>query len=195
MSPHLFHEISLICTTCLYICYAELTVAYVSCLPATDVHAVFAVSLETVLAGHENWVYGLHWQPPSFKGTLINTLKAVLRICWSLSRWSLMKPVFRTIKKFHTFFFFKETGNRFPLEFASAKQGITFSLKITYKSLQTVLSIILFLQPVEINGLTGMSCWDTGPRLSSYRRIKSDLKVGVCSFHHNSQYLSMPSLS
>ncbi|XP_029919923.1 elongator complex protein 2 isoform X2 [Myripristis murdjan] len=33
-----------------------------------DVHAVFAVSLETVLAGHENWVYGLHWQPPSFKG-------------------------------------------------------------------------------------------------------------------------------
>uniref|UniRef100_A0A8C6T1K0 Elongator complex protein 2 n=1 Tax=Neogobius melanostomus TaxID=47308 RepID=A0A8C6T1K0_9GOBI len=24
----------------------------------------FAVSLETVLAGHENWVYGVHWQPP-----------------------------------------------------------------------------------------------------------------------------------
>eukprot|EP00066_Takifugu_rubripes_P017915 XP_011607181.1 PREDICTED: elongator complex protein 2 isoform X1 [Takifugu rubripes] len=28
----------------------------------------FAVSLETVLAGHENWVYGLHWQPPTYKG-------------------------------------------------------------------------------------------------------------------------------
>ncbi|KAG5842647.1 hypothetical protein ANANG_G00179830 [Anguilla anguilla] len=25
----------------------------------------FAVTLETVLAGHENWVYGVHWQPPS----------------------------------------------------------------------------------------------------------------------------------
>ncbi|XP_037119720.1 elongator complex protein 2 isoform X2 [Syngnathus acus] len=24
---------------------------------------VFAVALETVLAGHENWVYGVHWQP------------------------------------------------------------------------------------------------------------------------------------
>ncbi|XP_056335527.1 elongator complex protein 2 [Danio aesculapii] len=28
----------------------------------------FAVTLETVLAGHENWVYGIHWQPPSVKG-------------------------------------------------------------------------------------------------------------------------------
>ncbi|CAF90374.1 unnamed protein product, partial [Tetraodon nigroviridis] len=28
----------------------------------------FAVSLETVLAGHENWVYGLHWQPPTYEG-------------------------------------------------------------------------------------------------------------------------------
>uniref|UniRef100_A0A8C4I2U4 Elongator complex protein 2 n=1 Tax=Dicentrarchus labrax TaxID=13489 RepID=A0A8C4I2U4_DICLA len=33
-----------------------------------DVSSVFAVSLETVLAGHENWVYGVHWQPPLFKG-------------------------------------------------------------------------------------------------------------------------------
>ncbi|XP_055075443.2 elongator complex protein 2 [Misgurnus anguillicaudatus] len=29
---------------------------------------VFAVTLETVLAGHENWVYGIHWQPPLIKG-------------------------------------------------------------------------------------------------------------------------------
>ncbi|XP_051519316.1 elongator complex protein 2 [Myxocyprinus asiaticus] len=29
---------------------------------------VFAVTLETVLAGHENWVYGMHWQPPQTKG-------------------------------------------------------------------------------------------------------------------------------
>ncbi|KAM4631293.1 elongator complex protein 2 [Polymixia lowei] len=29
---------------------------------------IFAVSLETVLAGHENWVYGVHWQPPLYKG-------------------------------------------------------------------------------------------------------------------------------
>nr|XP_057903342.1 elongator complex protein 2-like isoform X1 [Doryrhamphus excisus] len=33
-----------------------------------DVPSVFAVSLETVLAGHENRVYGVHWQPPSYAG-------------------------------------------------------------------------------------------------------------------------------
>ncbi|KAJ7991784.1 hypothetical protein DPEC_G00287460 [Dallia pectoralis] len=30
--------------------------------------SVFAVTLETVLAGHENWVYGVHWQLPVVKG-------------------------------------------------------------------------------------------------------------------------------
>ncbi|KAF6717579.1 Elongator complex protein 2 [Oryzias melastigma] len=29
--------------------------------------SVFSVSLETVLAGHENWVCGVHWQPPVYK--------------------------------------------------------------------------------------------------------------------------------
>ncbi|XP_067111655.1 elongator complex protein 2 [Osmerus mordax] len=33
-----------------------------------DVSSAYAVSLETVLAGHENWVYGVHWQPPVTKG-------------------------------------------------------------------------------------------------------------------------------
>ncbi|XP_061903182.1 elongator complex protein 2 isoform X1 [Entelurus aequoreus] len=33
-----------------------------------DVSSVFAVSLETILAGHENRVYGVHWQPPSYTG-------------------------------------------------------------------------------------------------------------------------------
>ncbi|XP_040044705.2 elongator complex protein 2 isoform X1 [Gasterosteus aculeatus] len=33
-----------------------------------DVSSVFAVSLETVLAGHEHWVYGVHWQPALYKG-------------------------------------------------------------------------------------------------------------------------------
>uniref|UniRef100_A0A8C7ZXV4 Elongator complex protein 2 n=1 Tax=Oryzias sinensis TaxID=183150 RepID=A0A8C7ZXV4_9TELE len=28
---------------------------------------MFSVSLETVLAGHENWVCGVHWQPPVYK--------------------------------------------------------------------------------------------------------------------------------
>ncbi|XP_062846773.1 elongator complex protein 2 [Trichomycterus rosablanca] len=32
---------------------------------------LYAVALETVLAGHENWVYGIHWQPPFSKGGLI----------------------------------------------------------------------------------------------------------------------------
>lgn len=27
----------------------------------------YAVTLETVLSGHENWVYGLHWHPPIYK--------------------------------------------------------------------------------------------------------------------------------
>ena len=40
------------------------------CLLATDVPSAYAVSLETVLAGHENWVYGVHWQPPVTKGRL-----------------------------------------------------------------------------------------------------------------------------
>ncbi len=26
------------------------------------------MTLETVLAGHENWVYGIHWQPPCVQG-------------------------------------------------------------------------------------------------------------------------------
>ncbi|XP_056154531.1 elongator complex protein 2 [Lampris incognitus] len=33
-----------------------------------DVLSEFAVSLETVLAGHENWVYAVHWQPPCYNG-------------------------------------------------------------------------------------------------------------------------------
>lgn len=28
----------------------------------------FKCQLETVLQGHENWVYGLHWQSPVLKG-------------------------------------------------------------------------------------------------------------------------------
>ncbi|KAI7798441.1 elongator complex protein 2 [Triplophysa rosa] len=32
---------------------------------------VFAMTLETVLAGHENWVYGIHWQPPHIKGDIV----------------------------------------------------------------------------------------------------------------------------
>uniref|UniRef100_A0A3P9AJK8 Elongator complex protein 2 n=1 Tax=Esox lucius TaxID=8010 RepID=A0A3P9AJK8_ESOLU len=35
---------------------------------AEDASSLFAVTLETVLAGHENWVYGVHWQLPVIKG-------------------------------------------------------------------------------------------------------------------------------
>uniref|UniRef100_A0AAX7T7V2 Elongator complex protein 2 n=1 Tax=Astatotilapia calliptera TaxID=8154 RepID=A0AAX7T7V2_ASTCA len=38
------------------------------CVLSTDKSSVYAVSLETVLAGHENWVYGVHWQPPLYQG-------------------------------------------------------------------------------------------------------------------------------
>jgi elongator complex protein 2 len=30
----------------------------------------FAVSLESVLAGHEGWVYGVDWHPPVYSGKL-----------------------------------------------------------------------------------------------------------------------------
>jgi len=30
----------------------------------------FAVSLESVLAGHEGWVYGIDWHPPVYSGKL-----------------------------------------------------------------------------------------------------------------------------
>ncbi|XP_061677937.1 elongator complex protein 2 isoform X2 [Syngnathoides biaculeatus] len=33
-----------------------------------DEDGAFAVALETVLTGHENWVYGVHWQPPAYEG-------------------------------------------------------------------------------------------------------------------------------
>uniref|UniRef100_A0AAY5JY47 Elongator complex protein 2 n=1 Tax=Esox lucius TaxID=8010 RepID=A0AAY5JY47_ESOLU len=37
-------------------------------LTESDASSLFAVTLETVLAGHENWVYGVHWQLPVIKG-------------------------------------------------------------------------------------------------------------------------------
>ncbi|XP_018587314.2 elongator complex protein 2 [Scleropages formosus] len=36
--------------------------------PNEDSSIAFAVALETVLAGHENWVYGVHWHPPVVTG-------------------------------------------------------------------------------------------------------------------------------
>lgn len=55
----------------------------------TDVARDFAVSLETVLAGHENWVYGVHWQPPVHKGTRWSQRSscplAILHLIFSLS--------------------------------------------------------------------------------------------------------------
>ncbi|XP_051825717.1 elongator complex protein 2 isoform X2 [Antechinus flavipes] len=33
--------------------------------------ATYAVTLETVLAGHENWVNAVHWQPPYYTGNMI----------------------------------------------------------------------------------------------------------------------------
>ncbi len=28
----------------------------------------YAVSVESVLQGHENWIYSIHWKPPTMKG-------------------------------------------------------------------------------------------------------------------------------
>ena len=35
-----------------------------------DTVLYFAVSLESVLAGHEGWVYGIDWHPPVYSGEL-----------------------------------------------------------------------------------------------------------------------------
>lgn len=40
----------------------------------------FAVTLETVLAGHENWVNAVHWQPSFYKGRKKNIHKAVISV-------------------------------------------------------------------------------------------------------------------
>lgn len=37
-----------------------------------DADTSYAVSLESVLAGHENWVYAVHWQPSFSKGKKIS---------------------------------------------------------------------------------------------------------------------------
>jgi elongator complex protein 2 len=36
----------------------------------TEAALYFAVSLESVLAGHEGWVYGIDWHPPVYSGKL-----------------------------------------------------------------------------------------------------------------------------
>ena len=35
----------------------------------------FAVSLESLMAGHEQWVYEVHWQPVTYKGMYIQIAK------------------------------------------------------------------------------------------------------------------------
>jgi elongator complex protein 2 len=38
----------------------------------------FAVSLESVLAGHEGWVYGIDWHPPIYSGKLQRSTKSIM---------------------------------------------------------------------------------------------------------------------
>lgn len=45
---------------------------------------MYAVSLETVLAGHENWVYGIHWQPSFIKGFKMDILQLVITTAVSI---------------------------------------------------------------------------------------------------------------
>ena len=40
----------------------------------------FAVTLETVLAGHENWVNAVHWQPSFYKGRKKIKHKALISV-------------------------------------------------------------------------------------------------------------------
>lgn len=43
-----------------------------------DTDTTYAITLESVLAGHENWVYAVHWQPSFSKGKLIPSTLAVM---------------------------------------------------------------------------------------------------------------------
>ena len=41
---------------------------------------MYAVSVESVLSGHENWVYGVHWQPAQHTGMNRDLLEIVVWI-------------------------------------------------------------------------------------------------------------------
>lgn len=43
---------------------------FFSVIVQDDTAAYFAVSLDSVLAGHEGWVYGIDWHPPIYSGKL-----------------------------------------------------------------------------------------------------------------------------
>ena len=57
----------------------------------------FKSQLETVLQGHENWVYGLHWQAPIIKGIIYKTIITFVfsNFCY-LHRWVLQKSAATT---------------------------------------------------------------------------------------------------
>lgn len=48
-----------------------------------DTDTTYGITLESVLAGHENWVYAVHWQPSFSKGELLlSTLAVMLSIIY-----------------------------------------------------------------------------------------------------------------
>lgn len=52
-----------------------------------DTDTTYAITLESVLAGHENWVYAVHWQPSFSKGKLIpSTLAVMLSVVYTKYR-------------------------------------------------------------------------------------------------------------
>lgn len=60
-----------------------------------------AVSLETVLAGHENWVYGIHWQPSFSKGIRTDVLQLAI-IAISVSFGHLHSLLFVSPCRWHS---------------------------------------------------------------------------------------------
>ena len=41
----------------------------------SDTNLRFAVTLESVLHGHEGWIYSVRWHPPVVKGIMFNCIK------------------------------------------------------------------------------------------------------------------------
>lgn len=51
----------------------------------------FAVTLETVLAGHENWVNAVHWQPSFYQGRKKNIRTSLISVKSQIRNFKLTR--------------------------------------------------------------------------------------------------------
>ncbi|MEQ2269358.1 Elongator subunit elp2 [Xenotaenia resolanae] len=144
---------------------------------------VFAVSLETVLAGHENWVYGVNWQPPVYKGgelqqplTLLSASMDKTMIIWA-----------------------PEEGSGVWVEQDPAIDPAFLSIaSLPLIHLSCFLTLLIFSVPtlsdIEVSRITLTDSDEEEPRLVHYR-VMAVLDVSLCHppspffLQHISQYM------